>query len=179
MVMMKLDVPFTAYAEETVSTLGRIGCLLVSGSFEKANVMTIGWGLIGRFWGRPFFLVGVRPSRYTYRFIEETKDFTINVPKKGMEEIVSYCGSVSGREHDKFEEKGLTMTPGRKVGSPSVSECVIHYECKVSYRTNVVPSVLSDDILRSSYRSGNYHALYFGEILAAYANQDAKKQLPI
>ena len=179
MVMMKLDVPFTAYAEETVSTLGRIGCLLVSGNIEKANVMTIGWGLTGRFWGRPFFLVAVRPSRYTYKFIEKTKDFTINVPRKGMEEIVSYCGSVSGREHNKFEEKGLTLAPGRKVSSPSISECVVHYECKVSYRTDVAPSALSNEILRSSYPSGNYHALYFGEVLAAYADQDAKGQLPI
>ncbi|MFB0505024.1 MAG: flavin reductase family protein [Candidatus Bathyarchaeia archaeon] len=179
MVMMKLDVPFTAYAEETVGILGRIGCLLVSGNIEKANVMTIGWGLAGRFWGRPFFLVAVRPSRYTHRFIEETKDFTVNVPRKGMEEIVSYCGSVSGREHNKFEEKRLTLTPGRKVSAPSIPECVIHYECKVSYRTNVVPSALSDDILRGSYRSGNYHTLYFGEILATYADEDAKKLLPI
>jgi len=124
--MTKLKVPLTAYVEDTMRTLDRCGCLLVSGKMKKANVMTIGWGLIGRLWGKPFFMVAVRPSRYTHKFIEETGDFTVNVPKKGMEKIVNYCGSVSGREHDKFKEKGLTMTPGKKVNSPIISDCIIH-----------------------------------------------------
>lgn len=176
---MKLEVSLTAYAEETIATLGSCGCLLVSGKMEKANVMTIGWGLIGRLWGRRFFMVAVRPSRYTYEFIEEAEDFTVNVPRRGMEEIVDYCGSVSGREHDKLKEKRLTRIPSKKVTSPIISECIIHYECKVSYKSDVIPSGLPKDILRSSYPSGNYHTLYHGEILATFADEDAKDQLPV
>ncbi len=177
--MAKLGVPLTAYAEETVRALGSCGCLLVSGSMRKANVMTIGWGLIGPLWNKAFFLVAVRPSRYTYRFMEEVNDFTVNVPKREMEEIVDYCGSVSGREHDKFKEKRLTLTPSKKVSSPIISNCIIHYECRVAYKTNVVASGLPRDILTSSYPSGNYHTLYFGEILATHANENTKQQLPI
>lgn len=176
---MKLDLSLVAYSEETMHTLDNCGCLLVSGSIEKANVMTIGWGLIGRLWSKPFFMVAVRPSRYTCKFIEETNDFTVNVPKRGMEEIVNYCGSVSGREYDKFKEKELNVTPGKKVSSPIISDCVIHHECKVSYKTKVVSSRLPEDILRNSYPSGNYHILYFGEILATYADEDAKENLPL
>jgi len=177
--MAKETVPLTEYAEDTVSILGRCGCLLVSGEIEKANVMTIGWGLIGPLWGRPFFMIAVRPSRYTYKFVEEAEDFTVNVPKRGMEEIVDYCGSVSGREHDKFKEKGLTLAPSKKVNSPIISECVIHYECKVSYKADVIPSGLPEDVLKRCYPRGNYHTLYFGEILATYADKDAKENLPI
>ena len=133
--MTKLEVPLTAYAKETVRILDGCGCLLVSGNMQKANVMAIGWGLIGPLWSKPFFMVAVRPSRHTYKFMEETNDFTVNVPKRGMEEIVDYCGSVSGREHDKFKEKGLTMTPGKRVSSPIISDCVIHYDSKVAYKT--------------------------------------------
>ncbi len=158
--------------------LRRCGCLLVSGDMEKANVMTIGWGLIGHLWGRPFFMVAVRPSRHTFRFIERTGDFTVNVPRKGMEEIADYCGSVSGREYDKLKEKSLTLKTGKKVKSPVISECGVHYECKVAYKTRVIPSGLPHDILRDSYPSGNYHTLYFGEILYASADTDIQGQLP-
>jgi hypothetical protein len=39
-------------------------------------------------------------------------------------------------------------------------------------------SGLPADILSSSYPKGNYHILYFGEILATYADKEAKKNIP-
>jgi len=178
-ILTKIEVARTAYAEDTMRVLRGCGCLLVSGDVEEANVMTIGWGLIGPLWGRPFFVVAVRPSRRTFRFIERAGDFTVNVPKKGMEEIADYCGSVSGREHDKFNEKNLTLKPGKKVGSPVISECGVHYECKVAYKTKVIPSGLPQNILRDSYPDGNYHTLYFGEILYTSADSNVEGSLPI
>jgi len=178
MSLAKVEVSLTSYAEETVRVLGQCGCLLVSGKMEKANVMAIGWGFIGPLWGKPFFMVAVRPSRYTYEFLEETGDFTVNVPKGGMEQIVDYCGSVSGRKHNKFQEKGLTLAPAKKVSSPVISECTVHYECKVAYKMNVVPKGLPEEVIKSYYPSGNFHTFYFGEILATYADEDAKKHLP-
>jgi len=177
--LTKIGIALTAYAEETLRVLRGCGCLLVSGDVEKANVMTIGWGLVGHLWSKPFFMVAVRPSRYTFGFIEKTGNFTVNVPRNGMEEIADYCGSVSGREHDKFKEKNLTVEAGKRVKSPIISECGIHYECKVAYMTKVVSGGLPQDILIDSYPSGNYHALYFGEILHTSADRDASESLPI
>jgi flavin reductase (DIM6/NTAB) family NADH-FMN oxidoreductase RutF len=171
--MKKVKVPLTAYAEETIKTLNSSGCLLVSGKLEKANVMTIGWGLIGILWGKPFFMIAVRPSRHTHNFIDENGDFTVNVPKKGMEDIVKYCGSVSGTEHDKFKEKGLTLLPGKKIKSPIISECIIHYECKVAFKSKVIPNGLPRKVKWIYYSRGDYHTLYFGEILATFADEDA------
>jgi len=175
--LSKVEVPRTAYAEETMRVLRGCGCLLVSGNMEKANVMTIGWGLIGPLWSRPFFMVAVRPSRHTHTFIEKIEDFTVNVPKRGMEEIADYCGSVSGRDFDKFKEKGLTLGSSRNVSSPIILECGIHYECRVSYKTEVIPTALPQDIIKGSYPSGDYHTLYFGEILSSYADRNIKSLL--
>ncbi len=100
----KVEVPPTCFLNQTIETFSRCGVLLVSGRKEKANVMTIGWGLLGRLWRKATFMVAVRPSRYTHDFIENTGEFTVNVPNRGMESIVSYCGTVSGKDHDKFEE---------------------------------------------------------------------------
>jgi len=173
----KIEVSPTAYISQTVAMLNRCGLLLVSGEMGRANVMTIGWGLLGHLWMGPFFIVPVRPSRYTHKFIEETGDFTVNVPKIGMEEIADYCGTVSGREHDKFREKGLTLMPGRCVKSPIIAECIIHYECKVAYKTKVISKRLPGNIISACYPHGNYHTLYFGEILSTYADEDAEEKL--
>jgi len=170
--MRKTEIPTFRFVNETIERLGQTGLLLVSGTVERANVMTIGWGLPGILWGKPFFIVAVRPSRYTYQFIEETGDFTVNVPRRGMEEIVTYCGTVSGRTHNKFKEKGLTALPSKYVGSPIIEECIINYECKVAYKTKVAREGLPSTILSSCYPGGDYHTLYFGEIVAVHADEN-------
>jgi len=169
--MGKTDIPTFKFLEETLKRLEHPGLLLVSGTLERANVMTIGWGLPGILWGKQFFIVAVRPSRYTHQFIEETGSFTVNVPRRGMEDIVTYCGTVSGRDHNKFEEKGLTLLPSKKLGSPIIEECMIHYECKVAYKTQVVKEDLPSSILSACYPTGDYHTLYFGEIMAVQADE--------
>jgi len=170
--MRKTEISTFRFINETIERLGQTGLLLVSGTVKRANVMTIGWGLPGILWGKPFFMVAVRPSRYTYQFIEETGDFTVNVPRRGMEEIVTYCGTVSGRTHNKFEEKGLTALPSKHVESPIIEECIINYECKVAYKTKVAREGLPPGIISSCYPGGDYHTLYFGEIVAVYADED-------
>jgi len=174
---VKIKVSPETYAKETIHMAEYCGLLLVSGRVGRANVMTIGWGLIGPLWGKPFFIVAVRPSRYTYKFIEGVGDFTVNVPRVGMERVVTYCGTVSGRDHDKFGEMNLTIEPSKYVNSPIISECVVHYECKVVYKTRVVPNLLPEEILSTCYPADDYHTLYFGEILATYADKDAKEKL--
>jgi flavin reductase (DIM6/NTAB) family NADH-FMN oxidoreductase RutF len=122
-------------------------------------------------------MVAVRPSRYTHEFIEKTGDFTVNIPKKGMEDIVNYCGSVSGREHDKFKERKLNLEPGKKVNCPIISDCIIHYECKIMFKSKVISSDLPSKIKLMYYRDGDYHTLYFGEILATFADEDVTSHL--
>lgn len=170
--MKKIEIPPFKYLNETVERLSRPGLLLVSGTPEHPNVMTIGWGFPGIIWGRPFFIVAVRPSRYTYQLIEKTGEFTVNVPRRGMEDIVNYCGTVSGRDHDKFREKGLTPLPSMRLRSPIIEECVINYECKVAYKTQVIKEDLTPSIISACYPAGDFHTLYFGEILAVRADEE-------
>jgi flavin reductase (DIM6/NTAB) family NADH-FMN oxidoreductase RutF len=163
------SVRFEDYMVETKRKLEEPGLLLVSTNKEgKSNVMTIGWGLIGIFWGKPVFLVAVRPSRYTFSFIEESNEFTVNVPNDYMDDIVEYCGTVSGRRHDKFKECKLTLKKGRKVNVPVIKECKIHYECKVIHKVKVIPDLIPTDVKSVYYPRNDYHTLYFGEILDVY-----------
>ncbi|MBO3804240.1 MAG: flavin reductase family protein [Candidatus Brockarchaeota archaeon] len=158
------------YIEETYRKLGGEGLLLVSRSKAKRrpNAMTIGWAFLGRFWDEPFFVVAVRKSRYTHRCIEETGDFTVNVPGRGMEGALRFCGSHSGRDHDKFKEAGIRSGKAKKVSSPVVLGSSIVYECRVAYKANIAPKSLPKSVLNGIYPDRDFHTLYFGEVVACY-----------
>lgn len=168
----KVEIGYTERLMETLDVMGKMGLLLVSvDENDKPNAMTIGWGTIGIIWGKPIFTVLVRPSRYTYKLIELTNDFTVNVPTEDLSDVVAFCGSVSGRNYDKFKEKDLTALPSRHVKSPIIGECILHYECKVIHKNDVIKDNLDGRIISSAYSSGDFHTIYYGEILSVYGNK--------
>lgn len=174
----KVEASYSEYLDETLGMMRKGGLLLVSADADgKPNAMTIGWGTIGIIWGKPIFIVLVRPSRYTYELMEQTDSFTVNVPSPDMADIVAFCGSASGRDHDKFAEKGLTAVPGKKVKAPIMDECVIHYECKVVHKNDVLKDKFAAEIISSCYSGGDFHTIYYGEILSVYASPDVHERL--
>jgi flavin reductase (DIM6/NTAB) family NADH-FMN oxidoreductase RutF len=176
--MAKVLVPYTDYLALTIQRMQEDGLLLVTtGTDGKPNVMTIGWGTIGPIWARPIFVVLVRHSRHSYQLMEQVRDFTVNVPPRELAAAANLCGSTSGREHDKFQEAQLTPIPSREVRSPVVRECVVHYECRTVHRVDVAPDALVQSVREQSYRNGDFHRIYFGEIVACYADEDATQRL--
>ena len=65
----------------------------------------------------------------------------------------------------------------RQVRPPVIRECVIHYECRTLHRNDVVPEALAQAVLDDAYPNGDFHRIYFGEIVAAYADEDAAARL--
>jgi flavin reductase (DIM6/NTAB) family NADH-FMN oxidoreductase RutF len=176
--MAKVRVRYTDYFAQTIQRMREDGLLLVTqGADGKPNVMTIGWGTMGSIWGRPVFIVLVRPSRHTYTRLEQVGEFTVNVPPRELAAAVSHCGTVSGREHDKFQEMHLTPIPSREVRPPIIKECVVHYECRTLHRNDLAPDTLAQAVREEFYASGNFHRVFFGEIVAAYADADAAQRL--
>jgi flavin reductase (DIM6/NTAB) family NADH-FMN oxidoreductase RutF len=176
--MAKVQVRYTDYFAQTTQRMREDGLLLVTqGADGKPNVMTIGWGTIGSIWSRPVFIVLVRPSRHTYSRLEQVSDFTVNVPPRELATAVSHCGTVSGRDHDKFLEMHLTPIPSREVRPPIIKECVVHYECRTLHRNDVIPAALAQAVREEAYPNGDFHRIYFGEVVAAYADEDAAQRL--
>jgi len=167
--MNSVKAKFDEFVVETLAKLEDPGCLLVGAKKDaKCNVMTIGWGFVGVFWRMPVFLVAVRHSRFTHEFLEDSGEFTVNVPGEGLDKVVSYCGEVSGRDHDKFRECELGLAKGKKVKVPVIEKCRIHYECKVVYKLEVKPRMVPANVKKVFYPKDDYHTLYFGKILAVY-----------
>ena len=96
----------------------------------KNNLITIAWTGIACS-QPPMLSIAVRPERYSYPIIKATGEFTVNLPSADLVKIVDWCGVVSGREHDKFAESGLTPAPAGKIAAPIVAECPLSLECKV------------------------------------------------
>jgi len=165
----RLPCAYTEHLGLTLERLARPGLLLAAkGPAGKAdNAMTIGWATFGIIWGLPMCVVLVRPSRYTYGLIEAAQEFTVNVPAEGMAEDVAFLGAASGRDRDKLAAVGLTTRRSGRVSAPTLSDCLVTYECRVVHYNDVIPAHLEPRVDRGSYPRGDYHRLYCGQILAA------------
>jgi flavin reductase (DIM6/NTAB) family NADH-FMN oxidoreductase RutF len=129
--------------------------------------MTIGWATVGVVWGEPVMVVLVRPSRYTYGFIEESQVFTVNVPTPDMTKYVALCGAKSGRDVDKLAQVETSM--GQRVSCVTLDACPIVYECQVVHWNDVQPDTLLASIDRKAYAQGDYHRLYYGRIMGTFS----------
>lgn len=169
---MKVQCGHEEVLEVTYSTLYDMGLLVSSrGSDGRVNAMTVGWALVGKAWNYPVLMVAVRPTTYTYELIEETNEFTVNIPPSNMREVVNYYGKVSGRHFDKFKEKNIAIEKGINVKSPIISDCIAHYECKVLLKSKVDPELVPQETREKHFRSREYHTLYFGKILTTLKEQ--------
>jgi flavin reductase (DIM6/NTAB) family NADH-FMN oxidoreductase RutF len=165
--MGKKLVDYADCQEEILRAFKESRVLLVSQAKQGSpNAMAIGWGQVGIVWRKPVFTVLIRPSRHTYGLIEEAGEFTVNIVPPQLKDLVQYCGSVSGRNHDKFKEKGMTAIPSSKIKTPILRECILHYECRIIYKNDLISSELEASIATGFYPNGDFHRLYFGEILA-------------
>ena len=144
------------------------GAFLTTAADGKVNTMTIGWGSIGTVWQKPCFMVMVRQSRYTHELIEKGTEFTVSIPVNEMKKALGLCGTKSGRDMDKISAAGLTLLPGKVVGVPVIKGCGLHFECKIVYKQTMEQNLLEANNDKAWYANGDYHTLYYGEIVAAY-----------
>lgn len=104
--------------------------LISCGTLEKPNVMTAAW--TGVLCSDPTLVyVSIRPSRYSYELISQSKEFVINLPTTALAKQVDLCGVKSGRTVDKFKLSGLTPAACTKVSAPQVLESPVSLECRV------------------------------------------------
>lgn len=79
----------------------------------------------------PMVMVGIVPSRHSYRMIKDTGCFVVNLVGTEQQAMFDYLGSHSGRDEDKLAKLGLTVTEGEKVKAPILADCPVNIECTV------------------------------------------------
>lgn len=171
--------------------------MVTVGDFDKANVLTIAWtGILATI--PPKTYISVRPSRHSYGMLKAGGEFVINLPSVSLARETDFVGIYTGAKMDKFERCKLTKQRSEMVAPPTIAECPIALECRV---TDVLPmgshDVFIADIVSVSchesiideegkmrfdradllaYAHGEYYAL--GEIVGrfGFSTDKSKKQ---
>jgi len=144
--------------------------LLVAGS-ARPNPMTVSWGGLGTLWNRPVATVYVRPTRFTFSLLEAEPFFTLNFLAETHRAALDLCGSTSGRKTDKWREANLGRVPGEIVPVPRVAEAELALECRVLATLDVDPERFLEPALEELYAKKDYHRVFLGEVLAAFADE--------
>ena len=121
---------------------------------EATNVLTVGWcGILATV--PPKTYVSIRPSRYSYEILKRGGEFVINLATASMAREVDYIGIYTGKKVDKFKKCNLTLTKSEKVTPPTIVECPIAIECRV---TEVIPM--------------GSHDVFLADVVGFTANED-------
>ena len=170
---MKQKIDLWEYAGKILEQTGK-GVLLTTKAQGKVNTMTIGWGTLGIEWGKPICTVFVRQSRHTKSMLDENGEFTINVPMDAVDKnILTLCGTKSGRDMDKIAQLGLTLEEPETISVPGIKELPLTLECRVIYKQDQVLSAIDPDSRSRYYAPGtaneaDFHTAYYGLVTAAY-----------
>ena len=141
--------------------------LLTCGDFARShyNAMTVAWGSMGVMWNKPFVQLVVRPTRYTYGFMEQYNTFSLCAFPPKFKDALEILGTKSGRDGDKIAETFLTPIPAQKIAAPCFAEAELIVECRKIYWDDFKPSQFLDTAIKSNYPQKDYHRIYFGEIV--------------
>lgn len=106
--------------------------LVTCGTAENPNILTVAWcGIVNS--KPPVTYISLRPERYSFGLIQESREFVINLPTKKLVRSVDWCGVRSGRDQDKFKACGLHAAPAFEVGAPLLAESPLNLECRVRH----------------------------------------------
>ena len=139
-------------------------CLVTAGPPERPNIITLAWA--GSLCSEPPIMgISIRPSRHSHPLVAGASEFGLNVPSVEMLRAVDYCGTVSGRETDKWKAMELTPAPARIIKTALIAECPLNLECQVV----------------QTVRLGS-HDLFLGKVVAVHADEalvDARGEIDL
>lgn len=175
---MKKEIKVLDYANQITTAL-KGGVLLTTKYNDKVDSMAIGYGMIGKIWDGEYFIVYVREGRYTRELLDQSKEFTVNIPHGEYDKkIIGYCGSRSGKDIDKLKDLNLTLVEGDTVSAPAIKELPLTLECEVKYQQLMDSNAIPEYIRNKEYPQGvpssntgcnqDYHIAYYGKIAKAY-----------
>jgi len=120
----------------------------------KSNIITLAWaGVVCS--DPPMIGISIRPHRFSYKIIEDSGEFVVNIPTKDLLKETDICGTISGKDVDKFSKTKLTPIQAEKVRSPMIEECPVNIEC----------------VVRKKIPLGVHH-LFIGEVVQVHIDEN-------
>jgi flavin reductase (DIM6/NTAB) family NADH-FMN oxidoreductase RutF len=122
-------------------------------SKKTPNIITLAWnGIVCS--DPPTIGISIRPHRYSFKLIEVSGEFAVNIPSTNILRETDYCGVFSGENIDKFSETKLTPSSSIKIQPPLIKECPVNMEC----------------ISKNKIPLGSHH-LFLGEIVQVHVDK--------
>ena len=111
--------------------------MATTGTMEgENNIITIAWtGIVNT--QPPMTYISVRPERHSYKMLEETGEFVINLVNKPIAKAADFCGVKSGKDINKWKEANLTMEPCEHVKCPQIKESPFSLECVIKEKIDL------------------------------------------
>lgn len=149
--------------KNTFQTIGKDWMLVTAGKAEKANTMTASWGGLGVMWAKNVAYVVIRPQRYTKKFIDQEKNFSLSFFDNSFRKTLNYLGTVSGKDEDKITKSGLTLL--NENGTPYFAEANTVIFCRKLFAQEISEeSFLDKELIEKWFAAKDYHTLYIAEI---------------
>ena len=143
--------------------IGNDWMLIAAEKDNKVNAMTASWGGFGVMWGKNVVYIVLRPQRYTKEFVDNSNTFSISFLGSEYKKLLSYFGSVSGRDEDKIEKSKLTVN--HLEDTPYFEQGNIVLICKKLYAQEFKPECfIQTDLDEKWYSEKDYHTMYVAEI---------------
>lgn len=143
--------------------IGKDWMLITAGTKKSFNTMTGAWGGLGVMWGKDVAFCVVRPTRYTFEFMERSSQFTLSFFEEQYRDILTYCGTKSGRDVNKVAGAGLTPVVTDK--EIYLAEARLVLVCKKIYFQDLRPGNFLVPEIEEFYPLKDYHRLYVGEVV--------------
>lgn len=143
--------------------IGKDWMLVTAGTRDSFNTMTASWGGMGVLWDKKVCVSFVRPTRYTFEFLEKSGVYTLSFLEEQYRDILTYCGTKSGRDVNKVAETSLS--PVFADDTVFFAEARLVVECRKVYFQDITPANFLDPAIEEYYPKKDYHRIYVGEIL--------------
>jgi flavin reductase (DIM6/NTAB) family NADH-FMN oxidoreductase RutF len=128
--------------------------LVTVGEGEEANVLTVAWtGILATV--PPCTYISVRKRRHSHALLVKHREFVIHLPPSRLVREVDFCGMYTGAKMNKLERCHLSAIPSVTVSAPTIAECPIALECRVS-----------------EIREMGSHDVFFADILRVTADEE-------
>jgi flavin reductase (DIM6/NTAB) family NADH-FMN oxidoreductase RutF len=121
---------------------------------SQPNAMTVAW-VMPLSLDPPRVALAIHPSRFTHELIGKSEYFALNLLTIEYLPAIHLCGTVSGRDLDKFARTELHPVDALEIDVPVIEEAVAHIECGLVGRLS-----LGD------------HDLFVGDVLAVAADDE-------
>ena len=136
---------------------------------DQTNMMTASWGMIGNLWNKEVVNVYVRPTRYTYEFIDNSDTFSCSFFDESYREQLVICGRNSGRDINKVEV--CNFDEEIVENAPVYQQAKLTIICRKIASYDLNPTQFIDEMIDQKHYKNDYHRVYTGEIIKVLTNE--------